>query len=128
MVEFQLLGIMNRQISTLRLWIEIVFAATIGSGELVLMKFLDAHPSVAPYEFIYPSVAGLLLGIFGGGPVWIIGPATMLCLPIGMAVSMVAGGHGFNLWPIALAFFGVLAIIGLCGAAIGRKAKQCWTK
>ena len=49
-------------------------------------------------------------------------------MPIGMVFNMVTGSGGLNLWPIALMFYGVLALIGLIGAAIGRGVKQCWVK
>ena len=117
---------MRHRVSTERLWIEIVLAAAIGTGELVLMKLFDTHPSVGFYEFVYPLLVGALLGAVGGAPVWIIGPATMLCLPIAMAVNIVAGGDGFNQWPLSLIFLGVLALIGLIGAAIGRGVKRYW--
>jgi len=58
----------------------------------------------------------------------IIGPATMLCLPISAIFSLLIGDAGFNLWPIALLFFGLLALIGLFGAVLGRGAKLCWIR
>jgi hypothetical protein len=119
---------MSQPVTTVRLWIEIVFASVVGSGELVLMKLSDTNPSVGIYEFVYPLAVGFLMGIFGRGPVWILGPVTMLCMPVGMVVSMVTGSGGLNLWPIALIFYGVLALIGFVGAVIGRGAQRFWIK
>jgi len=119
---------MKDTVSTTRLWSEVILAAVIGSGELILMELFDAHPNVGVYEFIYPLAAGLLVGVFCRGPVWLIGPATMLCLPVGTIISAVRGSDGFNLWPIALMFFAALACIGLIGAAVGRRAQRFWIK
>jgi len=119
---------MNHHVTTVRLWIEIFLGATIGSGEILLMTLSDTYPSVGACEFFYPFVVGFLLGIVGRSPVWIIGPATMLFMPIGMVIGMVTGGAGLNLWPIALVFCSVLTLIGLIGAAIGRGAKLYWIK
>jgi hypothetical protein len=119
---------MNHKVTTVRLWVEIFFASAIGSGELVLMNLQDSHPDIIPCEFIYPFVVGFMLGICGRGPFWIIGPATMLCLPISVIVSVLTGYQGFNLWPIALLFFGFLALIGLFGAFVGRGAKLFWVR
>jgi hypothetical protein len=90
------------------------------------MKLSDTNPSIGLYEFVYPLAVGFLMGIFGRGPVWILGPVTMLCMPAGMVVSTVTGSDGLNLWPIALIFYGVMALIGFVGAAIGRGAQLFW--
>ena len=110
-----------------RLWVEIALAAAAGSGQVVLMRSFDTYTSVGHYEFIYPPAIGLLLGIFGRGPVWILGPATMLILPVGMLYSLCAGSDGWNLWPIALVFYGCFAFLGFVGAAVGRLARRGWT-
>ncbi len=119
---------MIQRVTVVRLYIEIFLAAAVGSAELFIMHLADTYPSCGRYEFIYPLLVGLLLGIFGRAPVWIIGPATMLSMPVGMVVDMFTGGHGLNLWPIALMFYGVLSLIGLTGTAIGRWAKRWWIK
>lgn len=93
------------------------------------MQLYDSHPNAGIYEFIYPLIVGMLVGVFGRSPVWIVGPATMLCLPIGMVVNLIKdGGNSLNLWPVALMFYVVLAVLGLIGAALGRIAKSVWTK
>jgi len=66
--------------------------------------------------------------MLGQGSVWIIGPATMLCLPVGMLVQAPTGEGGLNLWPIALVFYAALALISLVGAAIGRAGKRYWAE
>ena len=119
---------MNLRVTTVRLWIEIFFASAIGSGELILMNLQDSHPNIIPYEFAYPFMAGFLAGICGRSPIWIIGPATMLCLPISVVFSQLIGYNTANLWPIALLFFGFLALIGLFGAFLGRGTKVCWIR
>jgi len=52
----------------------------------------------------------------------------MLFYPAGMVADALKGGHGLNLWPIALIFFFILAFIGLIGAAIGRWARLLCVK
>ena len=120
------LGIMSSHVTTRRLWTEVVIAAILGSGELVLMNVSDTHPGVGLLEFVYPLVAGLVIGAFGRGPVWIVGPAAMLVLPVGMLVGAVTGGTGLNLWPIALVYYGIFAVIALGGAAVGRWMARRW--
>ena len=111
-----------------RLWIEIFLASAAGAAELIIWQRADTDPSYNCFLFIYPFIAGLLAGLLGQGSVWIIGPATMLCLPVGMLVETLTGGGGLNLWPIALMFYAALAAIGLIGAAIGRGGRQYWAK
>ena len=117
---------MSPNVTTRRLWADVVIAAILGSGELVLMKLSDTYPGVGRLEFVYPFVAGLVIGAFGRGPVWIVGPATVLVLPVGMLVGAVTGGTGLNLWPIALVFYGIFAAIALGGAAVGRWMARRW--
>lgn len=116
---------MKQNVSAARLCIETVVAAAAGSGELVLMNLSDAYPNVEKHEIVYVSVIGLLLGIFGRGPVWIIGPAIMLYWPVGMLIDLFKGGYGLNLWPISLVFCAAFSLIGFIGVAIGRGAKWC---
>jgi len=120
--------VMLKRVTIRRLCIEVIFAAVIGSAEIVIWQRADADTSYNRYLFIYPIVVGLLLGTFGRGPVWIIGPATMLFYPVGMLIDMFKGGHALDLWPISLVFFGVSAFVGFVGAAIGRGAQRCWLK
>ncbi len=117
---------MGPHVTTRRLWADIVIAAILGSSELVVMNLSDTYPGVGFLEFVDPFVAGLVIGAFGRGPVWIVGPATMLVLPFGMLVDAVKGGTGLNLWPIALAYCGILAAIALGGAAVGRWTARRW--
>jgi len=117
---------MSPHVTTRRLWADVVIAAILGSGELVLMNLSDTYPGAGPLEFVYPFVAGLVIGAVGRGPVWIVGPATMLVLPVGVFVGAVKGGTGLNLWPIALVYYGILAAIALGGAAVGRWMARRW--
>lgn len=117
---------MSQHVTTRRLWSEVVIAAMLGAGELVLMNLFDTYPGVGPLEFVYPFVAGLVIGACCRGPVWIVGPATMLVLPIGLLIGAVNGGAGLNLWPIALVYYATLAAIALAGAVIGRWTAFRW--
>ena len=116
------------RVTTLRLCTELILAIAAGSAELIIWQRSDSDPNYGCYLFIYPLILGLLAGILTRTPFWIIGPATMLFYPAGMVADALKGGHGLNLWPIALIFFFILAFIGLIGAAIGRWARLLCVK
>jgi hypothetical protein len=84
----------------------------------------EAIEGIKLYSFGLLFAAGFVLGVFGRGPVFLIGPATMLAFPLWSAIDMLAGGTGHNLWPFEWFFYLVESLFGLVGAAIGRSVKR----
>ena len=119
---------MIKGIPIMRLCIEMILAMAAGSAELVIWNWSDANPYYGRYLFIYPLILGFVLGSFGRSPIWTIGPATMVFYPVEMLIDLFKGGSGLNLWPISLLFCGLLVIISLVGAGVGRLLKGCVIK
>lgn len=127
-----------------RLCVEVVLAATAGMAAVVLPVVADPlHPHYPAAFLVFIAdavegmklyslgllvVVGLLLGLFGRGPVLLLGPATMLLFPIWSAADMLAGSTGHNLWPIEWFFYGIESLFGLLGAGIGRGVKRMISK
>jgi RsiW-degrading membrane proteinase PrsW (M82 family) len=119
---------MLKSVTVVRLCVETFLAAGVGALEIFIMRLADTDSGWDRFEFLYPLIVGFLIGLVGRAPIWIVGPATMLCMPIGMVVSTITGGSSLNLWPIALMFYAILGLIGFAGAVAGRGAKHCWIK
>jgi len=68
------------------------------------------------------TVIGFALGLVGRERVLILGPSVMLAFPALSAVDMLFGGE-HNLWPFEFFIYGLLSLIGLVGAALGRGVK-----
>jgi hypothetical protein len=116
----------NRQITILRTFVEIFIAASVGAAVYFLSALIDPDNNLS---LILLPFVGFALGIFGRVPILLIGPATMLFVVTWSGIDLALGhSSGHELWPIELMVYGVISLIGLACAAVGRGIKRLWIK
>jgi len=139
----------KKSFATQRLFVEIILAAIVGITVCVLpVLFLKERPpnyegvvflpivgesSEMPDSLQHLSLGitlavGLALGIFGRGPIWLIGPAVVFAFPIWSLIDGLAGGGGHDLWPFEMLAYGVWSLIYIIPTGIGRLTKRWWIK
>jgi hypothetical protein len=100
---------------------EISIAIVMGGAGYYVVHVLDPTDQ---YSFIAPLVVGFGLGTFGRCTVFLTGPATMLGPIIWSPIDlMFVQGVDHPSWPSEMVWYGIMACVGLAGAAIGRALK-----
>jgi len=124
-----------------RWWAEVAIAAILGFAAVVVPVLADPgrrRHDAAFLPFVRDAVegmqlvslpllagAGLLLGLLGRAPVWLVGPATMLAFPLWSTIDLIwdtafGAGDNHNLLPFEWCVYAGLSLLGLAGAYVGR--------
>lgn len=117
-----------------RITIELISAAILGLAVIIIPVVLDssAHQYDAAFlPVIRTAVEGMkfkslilliplgaVFGCFSKTPFWLVGPATVVLLPLWSSVDLALGGS-HNLLPIEWAFYCFYGAFGMLGASIG---------
>lgn len=125
--------------TTKRSLLEVFLSAAMGLAVIVVPVALDSHArqydaaflplirngveGMKVYSLLFLVLVGCLIGYFGKGSVWFVGPAVLAFFPIWSIIDMVMGGD-HNLFPIEWLFYALESIPGLVGAVIGRAIKR----
>ena len=127
--------------SVLRLLFEIVLIAIVGIAAFSLPVLFMAHPPPNYEQAVFlpivsqaleqPQVISILLvaavsfaaGVFARGPVWLVGPATMLAFPIWAVIDGLAGGGGHDMIPFEILVYCFFAGVCVIPTVVGRSAR-----
>jgi hypothetical protein len=93
----------------------------------VLPVMRDAVEGMHPHSLALLFGIGILLGTFGKGPVWLIGPSTMAAF-LSWSIIDMAMGQDHNMFPIEWFLYGVFSLCGLAGAFGGRLLRRLGTR
>jgi len=93
--------------------------------EAVFLPFMaDVVEGMKPYSLPLLFGVGVVVGVVGVGPSWLLGYATVATLPVWSVLDMAMGGTGHNLLPIEWFLYGVYGTFAATGALIGRLIKR----
>jgi hypothetical protein len=124
-----------RQSSKMRLGAEVCAAAAAGWAAVLLSAipprpggtesvFLplmaEAVELMAPVSILLLFGVGVVAGLVGRGPTVVLGLATVACLPLWSLMDVLSGGRGHNLLPVEWVSYGLIGLVGVAGAVIGR--------
>ena len=79
----------------------------------------NAVEGIKPISFLLLVVVGAVFGYFGRGHFGLVGMATLAFFPVWSCLDMFMG-NDHNLFPIEWFFYGMLSLLGMLGAGIGR--------
>ena len=123
-----------------RLLLEIVLTAILGIMVFGLpMLFVSQHPNYEggvflpmvseametphPISIVLLVLVSFAAGVFGRGPVWLVGPATLFAFPVWAVIDTAAGSGGHDLIPIELLAYAVSSLFFIPPTAFGRAVR-----
>ena len=127
--------------SVMRLLLEVFLIAIAGIAAFSLPVLFIAHPPPNYEQAVFlpivsqaleqPHIISVLLvaavsfaaGALARGPVWLVGPATMLGFPVWAVIDGLAGGGGHDLIPFEIIVYGFFAGVCIGPAVVGRSAR-----
>jgi len=124
-------------------YLEAVIAALLGIASVILpVWLLSLKPYPAPLfplirtgvegmsalTLVFLLISGVLLGVFGRGHPILLGLATLGLLPCAALAEMVASPTSHSMWPFEFAIYGLLSLIAVLGAFVGRLVKMRFCK
>lgn len=124
--------------SFMRVLFEVVLVAIAGIAAFSLPVAFMAHPPPNYEQAIFlpmvsqaleqPQFISILLvivvsfaaGVFARGPIWLVGPATMLAFPVWAIIDTAEGGGGHDLIPFEIMMYCVVAGFCIFPTIVGR--------
>ena len=86
----------------------------------IVSQALEKPPIIS---ILLVAVVGFAAGAFGRGPIWLVGPATMLAFPIWAVIDGLAGGGGHDMIPFEIIMYGFFAVVCIGPTTFGRLAR-----
>jgi len=99
---------------------EVLIAVVMGGAGYYILHAIDPTEN---YSFLAPLIVGFALGCFGKCTVFLTGPATMVGPIIWSLIDLMFFHAIDRSWPEEMFWYGIMASVGVAGAAIGRATK-----